>query len=629
MMADKFDASSFTVLDRPEDIKLAEEEAAAQRLRESVMSPYYRPRFPIGAQEVGGLLGSVAGGMAGAPGGTLGVLLGSSQGALAGGAVGEFAEQAIRQEPISPMDVVKAGFEEAAWDVGGNLVLKGLGKTFRFGADALGFGRKDIPDPTQAAQRLLEKYGSSLPVAARTGDNLLRTIQEYSYTPITKGIFEAKQKEIDNALMLGSQDVLKSLAKSPEFDYALRTNVSAQRASGEILQNFIKEGQDKLGESVGSIYKEIFSDVDSKISTFGIKAWANSLLTRPGAKNILTEGQQSVLKNINTIPNTVDINTLHEIRSRYLAENRDKYTNGISTEKDSRASTTITELIKKLDSAMDSSAAQLASNEKLNPATYQKYKTVTNTYREGIQALNTDAVVQALQKNPEEVGSYLFRAGNETPILDLYKSAAAAGKLNNTSSKEVLDALRYGYIESMISSPNGLIKLGDDLSVKGSKAKNTYDILMANTPQDKVIKDLLEAAKLGNIEMRGAPGVQMQLGTTLKQGLVSSIPVLSGVYFLLPPDAQQKAKDTFGTGAVVGGALILTNRQLAKAILDPKTAKSISYLSKMKESPLTPSGFTKLVVEPLYNILAPKSDDSRREQTQINNKFDTSKFVVE
>lgn len=620
-----FDTSSFTVIDDAEALKREEENAAALRMRESVMSPYYRPRSPIGGQEILGLIGSVAGGLAGAPVGPGGLLLGSTQGALAGGLAGELAEQALRKEPISPMDITKAGFEEAAWDLGGNLVLKGLGKTFRFGKDALGFSKNDVPDATKAAQQFLEKYGSSLPVSARTEDNIVKAIEKYTYTPITSGIFEAKQKEINDALMAGSQDILRSLVKSPEFDYAIRTNISSQRASGEVLQNFIKEGQDNLSKSVDNIYKDIFKDVDSKISTFSIKSWANNLLRQPAS---LTSGQRTILGEIKNFPNTLDISSLHNIRSRYLAENRDKYAAAVATEKDSRASGTITALIDKLDKAMDTAAKQLVSNERLSSETYKKYKDVTNTYREGIRGLQNDSITQALAKNPEEVGSYLFRAGNETPVLDLYKSVSAAGKLNKKPSKEVLDAMRYGYLESMISTPNGIMKLGEDLSVKGSKAKNTYDILMANTPQDKAIKDMIEASRLGNIDFRGASGVQLQSFTAAKQLIPPALAVASGYYFVLPPEKQQQIKDSFAGAVVAGGGLLLTQRQLAKAILDPRGARAVSYLSKGTDIALSPSGFTKLVVEPLYNILGPKTEQQKTQPRKVTDQFDTSNFSV-
>ncbi len=619
-MAEMFDTTGFSFKDevfRPQTPTPLEGDE-----RVSVMSPEYRPRAAFGGQELLGLGGAIAGGVAGAPAGPLGILAGSAQGAMAGGMLGELLEQRARREPVSTPRIAEAGIEEAAWDVAGNLVLKALGRTIRFGSDALGFTNKEVPDATKAAQQFLEKYGSSLPLAQRTGSNLFSAIEQYTNTPITRGLFEAKQQEINNALMTGSQDILKSLVKSPEFDYALRTNISSQRASGEVLQNFIRQGQDSLSKAVEPIYKEIFADVDSKVSTFGIKSWADQQLKQP--KIALTSGQRTILNEVKNLPNNLDIETLHKIRSRFLAENRDKYKSNVSSEKDSLASDTITALIDQLDNAMDFSARQLASNKTLNPQTYKKYLDVTKTYREGIQGLKTDSVVEAIAKNPEEVGSYLFRAGNETPILDLYKSVAAAGALTKQPSGKVLDALRYGYLESMINSPDGIVRLGEELAKKGSPVKNTYDVLMANTPYDKAIKDMLAAAKLGNVGFRSSAGLQMQAATAARGVAVPAATIATGYYFALTPEQQERVRENLGSAAIVGGSILLSQRQLAKAVLDPKGAKAVSMLSRATSAAISPSGFTKLVVEPLVNIF---SVDQIQSKNVGQDQFDTSGFT--
>ena len=77
----------------------------------------------------------------------------------------------------------------------------------------------------------------------------------------------------------------------------------------------------------------------------------------------------------------------------------------------------------------------------------------------------------------------------------------------------------------------------------------------------------------------------------------------SGYAFLLSPEQQQRIKDNLGEAAVAGGAFILSQRKLARVMLDPQGAKAIKYLSTAKDKLTTPSAFTKLVAEPLTNIL--------------------------
>ena len=584
-------AGEFDVTDIP-----FEDTTAAKEISKSVLSPDYRaPRGAFGAQEVGGLVGAIGGGAIGSMAGPMGAIGGSALGAGIGGTIGEAVEQYTREEKPSLSLATQAGLEEAAWDLGGNLVLKGAGKVLRFGADKLGFSQKDVPDANKAAEEFLQKQGSSLPVAARTGSNAMSTLESLAFTPATYGIFKAKQQEISDALQAGSKDILKSLAKSPEFEQALRSSTSSQYASGEILQNFIKQGQDALSKSVKPIYESIFADKKSLISTFPLNSWAGSQLAQPAS---LTAGQKTILNEIKNLPPNVDMQYMHDIRSRWLAENRDKYASATATEKDSRASKTITALIDKIDNAMDVSAKST-----LDQKTYQQYQTVTKTYREGVQGLQSDAITQALTLNPEEVGAHLFRTGNETPIKDLYRSISAASTLSKKPANEVIDALRYGYLEAMVNTPENLLKFSKDLE-QNKLMKNTYDRLFAGTPQDEAIKAMNNAAKLGLVEPKSLPGMAYQ---TMKAGLNVAGPISvigSGLYFSLSPEQQNNIKDNLGSMAVAGGGLIFSQRQLAKVLLDPKGAKAITYLSTAKDKLTSPTAFTKLVAEPISNILS-------------------------
>jgi hypothetical protein len=596
-------ANEFDITDIP-----VEGEEPKMDMSKSVLSPEYRARDPFGAQELGGLIGGIGGGVLGP--------IGSMAGAGVGGALGEAYEQISKDEQLSPSRIGMAGLEEAAWDAGGNLILKGAGKVLRFGSDKLGFTSKDIPDANKAAQTFLDKQGSSLPASARTGSNLDKAIEGLVYTPATFDIFKKKQQEIYDAIQSGQKDVLKQFPVSPEFEAALRSGTSAQRASGEVLQSFIKQGEQALSESVDPIYKEIFKDTDSRISMFGLRQWAQKELSDPAA---LTAGQRAILKEIDTLPPQVDISLLHKMRSRWLAENRDKYSS-LGTEKDSRAVNTISSVIKQFDEAMDFTAGRT-----LNKDTYAKYKQVTDTYRKGIQGLNTEAVQVAMSKNPEEVGAYLFAAGNETPVKQLYQSIAAAGTLSKKSSAEVINALRVGYLDALTHTPENLLKFAKDVE-QNKNMKNTYDVLFGGTPQKEAIEAMNNAAKLGLVEPVRQPGLNYRTAGALANIGGGAIAIGSGYAFLLSPEQQQRIKDNLGEAAIAGGSLILSQRKLAKVMLDPKGAKAIKYLSTAKDKLTSPTAFTKLVVEPINNILSADSGGTLLEAMPEN--YDISNLPV-
>lgn len=588
----------------------ADEEASAKQatvqgmdMSKSVLSPDYRPRAAFGAQEIGGLIGSIGGAAAGAPFGPAGIATGSTLGAGLGGALGEAAAQLTGGESVSPKRILGAGAEEAAWDAAGNLVMNIGGKAIKIGANALGFGSKEIPDANQAADMFLKKYGSSLPEAARTGSALDTMLEGVTYTPATADIFIKKQNEIKNALTEGSQDILKSFSKSPEFDQALKSATSAQRASGEVLQNFIKGGQDALSKNVKPIYQQIFKDVDSQITTFPIKSWATKELSNPSG---LTAGQRTILNEVKDLPPSVSMENMHDIRSRWLAENRDKYLS--ESNKDSRASATISDLISKIDNSMDISAGRI-----LDKKTYAEYQKVTKTYREGIQGLQSDAINEAMLKDPEQVGAFLFKSGNETPIKDLFKSVAAASTLSKKPSNEVLDSLRYGYLEAMVNTPENMLKFSKNLE-QDVKFKNTFNMLFGGTAQKEAIEALAGAAEKGLVGAKHMPGLNMR--TTGAAVGIGGLPaaVLTGYYFTLSPDQQESLKENWGNAAVTGGSLIISQRQLAKLMLNPAGARAVTRLSTARDKITSPSAFTKLVVEPIVNVLGPSGE----RQTMFN-----------
>jgi hypothetical protein len=135
-------------------------------------------------------------------------------------------------------------------------------------------------------------------------------------------------------------------------------------------------------------------------------------------------------------------------------------------------------------------------------------------------------------------------------------------------------------------------------------AQNTFRVLFGDPVQRKAIEDMNKAAELGLVEPSARMGLNLQTISTLKQAGAVTGAAGTGYVFFMTPEQQQKVQDNLGTLAVSAGGLVLTQRQLAKALLDPQGAKAISLLSKAKQQALSPTVFTKLVVEPLNNIFS-------------------------
>jgi hypothetical protein len=245
--------------------------------------------------------------------------------------------------------------------------------------------------------------------------------------------------------------------------------------------------------------------------------------------------------------------------------------------------------------------------------TLDEYNKVTKTYREGIQGLQSDAINEAMTKAPEQVGAYLFKAGNETPIKDLYKSVAAAGTLSGKPSNEIIDSLRYGYLEAMVNTPENMLKFSKNLE-QDAGFRNTYNMLFKGTAQEQAIKAMADAAEKGLVGAKHMPGLNMR--TTGAAVGIGGLPaaVATGYYFTLSPDQQESLKENWGNAVVTGGSLIITQRQLAKLMLNPAGARAITRLSTARDKLTSPSAFTKLVVEPITNVLGPSGE----RQTMFN-----------
>jgi hypothetical protein len=293
----------------------------------------------------------------------------------------------------------------------------------------------------------------------------------------------------------------------------------------------------------------------------------------------------------------------------------------MGSEKDSRASGTISGVIKQFDDALDFSAGRT-----LPPELLKEYRTVTKSYRDSIQSLQSDTIQQAIVKRPEEVGAYLFANGNETTIKDVYKAMATAGNLNKKSSEQVMNALRVGYLDALTSTPENMLKFSKDLE-QNKAMQNTFNVLFGGTPQKEAIEAMNNAAKLGLVAPAKEAGLNMATAGAIKNLAGAAAVYGSGYIILLNPEQQQQAKDNLPGVLVTAGGILLSQRNLAKMLLDPKGAKSLKFMATAKDKLSSPTAFTKLVVEPMNNILnTPMSFEQN--PFQIKSEYDISNLPI-
>lgn len=198
-------------------------------------------------------------------------------------------------------------------------------------------------------------------------------------------------------------------------------------------------------------------------------------------------------------------------------------------EKSSKAEALINKAIDSLSKSMDTSA------KKFNPVLNQKYKQVTDLYREGIKDIHGDWIVKAVNKgNPAQIGEFLVKNGERTSIeqLDrLISRAKALGK--DVDGNNLMKSIEREYLNNLFpskSSNDGLVFVKN---MNKEKFADTFKAIVGKERGEKI-------QTLGNeidLLSKGIQGSEGALSLSIRGGEISELkgPTLVGVplYVLL------------------------------------------------------------------------------------------------
>ena len=190
-------------------------------------------------------------------------------GSTAGTTVGTLAEQALTpNESIfsttTGKKLLENNLQNAAFDVGGNLVFSAFGKAIKVGKDALekigvapvsGLFKTPEEEARRAAQEWLSARGATLTKGQLTGD--LGTLEgTLKYSP-GSNYFEQQQAGVQKAIKAGSDEVMNSLETSDAFKAALKQSDLTQMSLGDRFQNAVSEADRLMKEKFSPIYQKI------------------------------------------------------------------------------------------------------------------------------------------------------------------------------------------------------------------------------------------------------------------------------------------------------------------------------------------------------------------------------------
>lgn len=506
-------------------------------------------------------------------------------GSSVGTAVGTGLEQAITGE-FTPSQFAKNLAENAVWDVGGNLVFQVGGQAIKVGKEALqglGFGQNAIPDAKIAAQKFLAQ--SSQPQATLTRSQLLETPGSISAERIARGgtgapVFGAQEQAVKKAVEEGKTNFFNKLDTDPEFNAIVGQGLSADYASGASFKNAVDRAFTSLKAEVDPFYETLGTQGKNVAVDFSpIKQAAQNELD--SAKAISSTGKAGSalsadvaeeLRNVADIKGTINFAQAHQYRSNLLGRIRELEQSEVRPTNLIRILKTT---VKQLEDKMDEGA------KLFDPALKKEYDKISQFYKEGVTELYPQTVIKALQKNPERVGESLFRVGNETEVIDTIKAARrietlTAKSTNPIKSDQILNSLRFGYLDGVLSTFESTAKLATDLD--NPKFARGFNALFPDKAQQEVLRGMATAAKTIQKAQEPLAGVSARaIGTGVQFASIAGGG--TAAYLSLSPDQQEKLKDNVPASIATGAVILLTPRLMAKAMTDPSAVSALAKVT--------------------------------------------------
>ena len=556
----------------------------------------------------------------------------SLAGSTAGTSLGTLLEQALSSKDIFSTETGKKlllnNIENAAFDVGGNLLFNFGGKAIRLTKDQLdkvgvtkGLFETEEDAARKAAQEWLSSREGTLTRGQLTGSLGTQTME--GTLKFTSGGTEfAKQQEgVKKALEQGINDVKSTLDTSEAFQNALKQGDPTQMAIGDRWQTAIAEADKAMKAKYRPVYEQMEQQGDGLlVNMTPLKKAAKDELDRLNAYKMTSgaaEDKRKVLEQILAQEDQITFSTAHDLRSDFLASARDavregqpastleayykKYAQGLRNNMDNVAVITFgnqeqKELARKLglNGGIDQPAGlrkgqfsdyNIDSLEKLNLPTTQAnaannlllrdYFNAQNSYKNAIEGLYGGSMKSALKAEPSVVGEYLFNIERPERIRDVNRAVVEMQKyLPAEQSKGLLGELQYGYLNKVFGSPNGVEIFTKNLQDK--TFKEGFDYLFRDANTKKQLLEIANAAKYGLEETPGSTVLRSRM-----IGAATGAALSSGAYLSFPDEVSNNLIPTLASL----GALYITPKLMARALTSKTEMDALAMLAKAQDNP--------------------------------------------
>ena len=434
-------------------------EIPPQESRQDKFLGKVKENLPLIGSIGGGILGSIA-----SPAGS--IALGSALGTILGTSIGTSGKQILEQREGNVKSLketlgeqVTNISEQTMYDLVGQGIGKGLSKTVEMAAPL-------IREGAEKAQQTLMRRGGTLTMSQASESPTLGLAESFARAGAGgKGQFIKLEKRNADAMQAIKDSLIQTMSKSPVDD----------KVAGKLFQNAIKNGEGAHSAAATALYKDFDARVGGELVDMLPVQQAAQKVASDYARigNVgKSDAGGALIDQLKSIGNTMTYSDAHLLRSNLLARIRDLKAGG----QESRAVMIATQFAKQVDEAMETSAKNLSGN------LFKEYREISGFYRKGKQAFNNEIVQSLMEKQPERVGEELFKSGNVSEIIQAKASLRQAmlqeraagvkgivdqeGKIIKevTSAKDVMNRLRAGYLNAMLTAKSATTKEGETVA---------------------------------------------------------------------------------------------------------------------------------------------------------------------
>ena len=556
----------------------------------------------------------------------------SLAGSTAGTSLGTLLEQGIMGKDIFSTETGKKllanNIENAAFDVGGNLLFSFGGKAIRLTKDQLdkvgvtkGLFETEEDAARKAAQEWLSSREGTLTRGQLTG-NLGTQTAEGTLKFTSGGTEFAKQQEgVKKALEQGINDVKSTLDTSEAFQNALKQGDPTQMVTGDRWQTAIAEADKAMKAKYRPVYEQMEQQGDGLlVNMTPLKKAAKDELDRLNKNKAMSsaaEDKRKVLEQILAQEDQITFSTAHDLRSDFLASARDatkegqaantleayykKYAQGLQNNMTDIAVVTFGSKEQKdaarrlgLGGGIDQPAGlregqfreyNIDSLEKLNLPTTQAnaannqllrdYFNAQRGYKNAMEGFYNGTMQTMLKSEPEEVGKYLFNTEYPSRLRAVANAVAEMEKyLPKEQSKGLLGELQYGYLNKVFGAPNGVETFTKNL--QDSTFKEGFNYLFRDANTRKQLLDIANAAKYGLEETPGSTVLRSKM-----IGAAAGAALSGGAYLSFPEEVSNNLIPTIASL----GALYITPKLMARALTSKTEMDALAMLAKAQQNP--------------------------------------------